>query len=50
MSKEKEKLGSKRFRWFPPMHTTMLTVLVEEAMKGNRLLNTFKVGSFATIA
>ena len=32
------------------MHTIMLTLLVEEAMKDNRNLNTFKAGSFATIA
>ena len=50
MSKEKEKVGSKRFRWLPPMHTTMLTLLAEEAMKGNKPLNTFKAGSFATVA
>ena len=50
MSKEKEKVGSKRFRWLRPMHTTMLTLLAEEAVKGNKLLNTFKVGSFATVA
>ncbi|KAL4644674.1 hypothetical protein ACB092_02G181400 [Castanea dentata] len=33
-----------------PMHTTMLTVLSEEAAKGNKPSNTFKPGSFATVA
>ena len=32
------------------MHTTMLTILVKKAMKGNKLSNTFKAGSFAIIA
>lgn len=32
------------------MHTTMLTLLAEMAMKGNKPSNTFKVGSFATLA
>ncbi|KAL4650310.1 hypothetical protein ACB092_01G078100 [Castanea dentata] len=34
----------------PPMHTTMLIVLAEEAVKGNKPSNTFKSGSFATVA
>ena len=50
MSKEKEKVGSKRFRWLPPMHTTMLTLLAEKAMKGNKPSNTFKADSFVTVA
>ncbi|KAL4645796.1 hypothetical protein ACB092_02G259100, partial [Castanea dentata] len=50
MSKGKEKVGSKQFRWLPPMHTTMLTVLAKEATKGNKPSNTFKPGSFATVA
>ena len=51
MSKEKEeKMGSKQCIWLPPMHTTMLTLLAKEAIKGNKPLNTFKVGSFATVA
>ncbi|XP_075645104.1 uncharacterized protein LOC142616103 [Castanea sativa] len=50
MSKGKEKVGSKQFRWLPPMHTTMLTILVEEATKGNKPSNTFKPSSFATVA
>ncbi|XP_075640463.1 uncharacterized protein LOC142612230 [Castanea sativa] len=50
MSKGKEKVGSKQFRWLPPMHTTMLTVLAEEATKSNKPSNTFKPGSFATVA
>nr|POE57854.1 hypothetical protein CFP56_49932 [Quercus suber] len=50
MSKGKEKAGSKQFRWLPPMHTTMLTVLAKEVMKGNKPLNTFKAGSFTTVA
>ncbi|KAL4651391.1 hypothetical protein ACB092_01G156200 [Castanea dentata] len=32
------------------MHTTMLTVLAEEAMKGKKPSNTFKSSSFATVA
>ncbi|XP_075675104.1 uncharacterized protein LOC142644360 [Castanea sativa] len=50
MSKGKEKVGSKQFRWLLPMHTTMLTVLDEEAIKGNKPSNTFKPGSFAIVA
>ncbi|KAL0004285.1 hypothetical protein SO802_011846 [Lithocarpus litseifolius] len=51
MSKGKEKVGgTKNFRWLPPMHTTMLTLLAEEAAKGNKPSNTFKVGSFALVA
>nr|POE97117.1 hypothetical protein CFP56_55461 [Quercus suber] len=50
MSKEKEKVGSNQFRWLPPMHTTMFTLLAEEAMKGNKPLNTFMAGSFAIVA
>ncbi|XP_075640196.1 uncharacterized protein LOC142611931 [Castanea sativa] len=49
MSKDKEKVGSKQFRWLPPMHTTMLTILAEEAAKGNKPLNTLKASSFATV-
>ncbi|KAL0008246.1 hypothetical protein SO802_009748 [Lithocarpus litseifolius] len=48
--KEKEKVGSKLFRWLPPIHTTVLTLLAEEAMKGNKPSNTSKVGSFDTVA
>ena len=43
-------MGSKQFRWLPLMHTTMLTLLPEEAMKGNKPSNTFKAGSFVTVA
>ena len=43
-------MGSKQFRWLPPTHTTMLTLLAEEAMKGNKPSNTFMAGSFATVA
>ncbi|XP_030964617.1 uncharacterized protein LOC115985858 [Quercus lobata] len=50
MSKRKEKVGTKHFRWLPLMHTTMLTLLVEEAVKGNKPSNTFKADSFATVA
>ena len=32
------------------MHTIMVTLLVEEAMKGNKFSTSFKVGSFPTIA
>ena len=32
------------------MHMTTLTLLVEEAVKGNRPSNTFKAGSFAIVA
>ena len=50
MSKGKEKVGgTKQFRWLPPMHKTMLRVLVEEAAKGNKPSNTFKAGSFALV-
>ena len=48
--KDKEKVGSKQFRWLPLMHTTMLTLLAEEAMKGNKPSNTFKASSFTTVA
>ena len=51
MSKGKEKVGgTKQFRWLPPMHTTMLRVLVEEAAKGNKPSNTVRAGSFALVA
>nr|POF18833.1 hypothetical protein CFP56_25485 [Quercus suber] len=51
MSKGKEKVGgTKQFRWLPPMHTTRLRLLVEEAAKGNNPSNTFRVGSFAFVA
>nr|POE89251.1 hypothetical protein CFP56_72867 [Quercus suber] len=51
MSKEKEKVGgSKQFRWLPPMHTTLLRLLAEEAAKGNKPSNTFRAGSFAFVA
>ena len=32
------------------MHTTMLTLLAEEAMKDNKPSNTFKASSFAIVA
>ena len=32
------------------MHTTMLRVLAEEAVKGNKPSNTFKAGSLALVA
>ena len=48
--KKNEKAGSKQFRWLPPVHTTMLILLAEEAMKGNKPSNIFKAGSFATAA
>ena len=51
MSKGKEKAnGTKQFRWLPPMHTTLLRLLAEEAVKGNKLSSTFKAGSFAFVA
>ena len=50
MSKGKEKVGTMHFRWLPPIHTTMLTLLAEEAAKGNKPSNTFKAGSFAIVA
>ena len=43
-------MGSKQFRWLPPMYTIMLTLLAKEAMKGNKLSNNFKAGFFTTIA
>ena len=33
MLKGKEKVDTKHFRWLPPVHTTMLTLLAEEAVK-----------------
>ena len=50
MLKGKEKVGTKHFRWLPLMHTTMLTLFAEEAVKGNKPSNTFKADSFATVA
>ena len=51
MSKGKEKVSSsKQFRWLPPMHETMLRILVQEAAKGNKPSSTFKAGSFALVA
>ena len=51
MSKGKEKVGgTKHFRWLPPMHTTMLTLPAEEAVKDNKPSNTFKADSFALVA
>ena len=51
MSKGKEKVSSsKQFRWLPPMHSTMLRLLVQEAAKGNKPSSTFKAGSFAPVA
>ena len=51
MSKGKEKVGgTKHLRWLPLMHTTMLTLLVEEATKDNKPSNTFKADSFAFVA
>ena len=49
MSKGKEKMGTKHFRWLPPIQTTMLALLAEEAAKGNKPSNTFKAGSFAIV-
>ena len=48
--KKNEKAGSKQFKWSPPMYTTMLTLLDEKAMKGNKSSNTFKASSFAIVA
>ena len=50
MSKGKEKVGTKHFKWLPPIHTTMLRILVEEVVKGNKPSNTFKASSFALVA
>ena len=51
MSKGKEKVSSsKQFRWLPPMHSTMLRLLTQEAAKGNKPSSTFKTGSFALVA
>ena len=51
MLKGKEKVGgTKHFRWLPPMHTTMLTLPAEEAVKDNKPSNTFKADSFALVA
>ena len=51
MSKGKEKVSnSKQFRWLPPMHSTMLRLLAQEAAKGYKPSSTFKAGSFALVA
>nr|POE82145.1 hypothetical protein CFP56_60386 [Quercus suber] len=51
MLKGKEKVGrSKQFKWLPPMHTTLLRLLAEEAAKGNKPSNTFRASSFAFVA
>ena len=51
MSKGKKKVSSnKQFRWLPPMHSTMLRLLAQEAAKGNKSSSTFKAGSFALVA
>ena len=50
MSKGKEKVSSKQFRWLPPMHETMLRILAQEAHKGNKPSSTFKASSFALVA
>ena len=50
MSKGKEKVSSKLFRWLKPMHETMLRILAQEAHKGNKPSSTFKAGSFALVA
>ena len=49
MSKGKEKVSSKQFRWLLPMHETMLRILAQEAHKGNKPSSTFKTGSFVLI-
>nr|POE60691.1 hypothetical protein CFP56_41077 [Quercus suber] len=51
MSKGIEKVsGTKQFRWLPPMHTTLLRLLAEKAVKGNKPSNTFEANSFAFVA
>ena len=50
MSKGKEKVSSKQFRWLLPMHETMLRILAQEVHKGNKPSSTFKAGSFALVA
>ena len=51
MSKGKEKAsGTKQFSWLPPMHTTLLRLLAEEAAKGNKPSRTFKASSFVFVA
>nr|POE57802.1 hypothetical protein CFP56_67445 [Quercus suber] len=51
MSNGKEKVSSnKQFRWLPPMHLTILRLLAQEAVKGNKLSSTFKASSFALVA
>ena len=50
MSKGKEKVSSKQFRWLSPMHETMLRILAQEVHKGNKPSSTFKAGSFALVA
>ena len=51
MLKGKEKVSSnKQFRWLPPMHSTMLRLLAQQAAKGNKSSSTFKAGSFGLVA
>ena len=51
MSKGKEKVGgTKQFKWMPLMHMTLLRLLAEEAVKGNKPSSTFKADSFAFVA
>ena len=49
MSKGKEKVNSKQFRWMLPMHKTMLRILAQEAAKGNKPFSTFKASSFVLV-
>ena len=50
MSKGKEKVSSsKQFRQLPPMHETMLRILVQEAVKGNKPSSTFRASSFVLV-
>ena len=48
-NKEKEFKGS-QFRWSNPMHSMLLDILEDKAMKGNKSLNTFKPESFVRVA
>ncbi|XP_062173507.1 uncharacterized protein LOC133878966 [Alnus glutinosa] len=51
MGKNKEKdTKNKQFRWSKPMHTLLLEILANEAVKGNKPSNTFKPASFALVA
>lgn len=51
MTKIKEKESKlKQFRWSVPMDRLMLEILADEALRENKLTNTFKHESFVRVA